>query len=145
MTRTAMAVCALALAIDAAQGSAEIPAALRAMADAERAFAAAAREKGIRDAFLEFFTDDAMFEPGGGLAKEQLRKQKPEPSSVRELIWEPRTGDVAASGDLGWRLAPARSSITKRPTRRRATRTTCPSGGRSRTVAGACSSISARA
>lgn len=76
------------------------------MADAERAFAAAARAKGIRDAFLEFFTDDAMFEPGAGLAKEQLRKQKPEPFSIRELVWEPRTGDVAASGELGWLTGP---------------------------------------
>jgi ketosteroid isomerase-like protein len=76
------------------------------MVETERAFAAAARVKGIRDAFLEFFTDDAMFEPGEGLAKDQLRKQKPEPFSVRELVWEPRTGDVAASGELGWLTGP---------------------------------------
>lgn len=76
------------------------------MADTERAFAAAARVKGIRDAFLEFFTDDAMFEPGAGLAMEQLRRQKSEPFSVRELVWEPRTGDVAASGELGWLTGP---------------------------------------
>jgi hypothetical protein len=46
------------------QKGADIPPALAAMADAERAFAAAARVKGIREAFLEFFSDDAMFEPG---------------------------------------------------------------------------------
>jgi ketosteroid isomerase-like protein len=106
VTRTATAVCALAFTLNAAQGSLDIPPALRAMADAERAFAAAARVKGIRDAFLEFFTDDATFEPGAGLAKDQLRKQKPEPFNVRELIWEPRTGDVAASGELGWLTGP---------------------------------------
>jgi ketosteroid isomerase-like protein len=106
VTRTAIAVCALVVAIGGQQESTDIPAALAAMADTERAFAAAARVKGIRDAFLEFFTDDAMFEPAAGLAKDQLHKQKPEPFSVRELVWEPRTGDVAASGELGWLTGP---------------------------------------
>ena len=114
------------------------------MADAERAFAAAARVKGIRDAFLEFFADDAMFEPGAGLAKEQLRKQKPEPFSVRELVWEPRTGDVAASGELGWLTGPGTFIDHTTADRRLAIRTICPSGGESLTGAGACSSISAR-
>lgn len=88
------------------RGASEIPPALAAMAETERAFAAAARVKGIRDAFLEFFTDDAMFEPGAGLAKDQLAQQKPEPFTVRELVWEPRLGDVAASGELGWLTGP---------------------------------------
>ena len=96
----------MALAMNGQQPSTDVPAALAEMADTERAFAAAARVKGIRDAFLEFFTDDAMFEPGGELAKDQLRSQKPEPFSVRELVWEPRTGDVAASGELGWLTGP---------------------------------------
>ena len=86
--------------------AATIPPALSAMAEAEREFAAAARVKGVRDAFLEFFADDAMFEPGRGSAKDQLRKQKPQPFSERELVWEPRTGDVAASGELGWLTGP---------------------------------------
>jgi ketosteroid isomerase-like protein len=89
-----------------ALAQAPLPPDLRTMVEAERAFAAAAREKGIRDAFLEFFADDAMFEPGGGLAKERLRKQPSQPFSVRELVWEPRTGDVAASGELGWLTGP---------------------------------------
>jgi ketosteroid isomerase-like protein len=86
--------------------SAAIPPALASMVEAEREFAAAARVKGVRDAFLEFFADDAMFEPGRGKAKEQLRQQKPQPFSERELVWEPRTGDVAASGELGWLTGP---------------------------------------
>ena len=88
------------------QPDASLPPALVAMADAERAFAAAARVKGVRDAFLEFFADDAMFAPGTGRAKDQLLKQQPQPFSVRELVWEPRTGDVAASGELGWLTGP---------------------------------------
>jgi ketosteroid isomerase-like protein len=86
--------------------AAAIPPPLAAMAETEREFAAAAKVKGVRDAFLEYFTEDAMFEPGGGSAKDQLRKQKPQPSSERELVWEPRTGDVAASGELGWLTGP---------------------------------------
>ena len=83
-----------------------IPPALAAMADTERQFAAAAQVKGIRDAFLEYFADDAMFEPGRGKAKDQLLEQKAQPFSERELVWEPRTGDVAASGELGWLTGP---------------------------------------
>jgi ketosteroid isomerase-like protein len=88
------------------ESPAPIPPALAAMVEAEREFAAAARVKGIRDAFLEFFADDAMFEPGRGKAKDQLRQQKPQPFTERELVWEPRTGDVAASGELGWLTGP---------------------------------------
>lgn len=107
VTRIAMA---LALASAAVLISAQeaIPPALTAMADTEREFAAAARVKGIRDAFLEFFADDAIaFEPEPAKAKDQLKRQQPQPFSVRELVWEPRTGDVAASGELGWLTGPS--------------------------------------
>ena len=84
-----------------------LPAALLEMAETEREFAAAARVSGIRDAFLTFFSDAAIaFEPGPTSAKDQLRRQKPQPFSARELVWEPRTGDVAASGELGWLTGP---------------------------------------
>jgi ketosteroid isomerase-like protein len=107
MFLAAAALAAIAGASQApATSSTAIPAALAAMVEAERQFAAAARVKGIRDAFLEYFADDAMFEPGRGKAKDQLRQQKPQPFSERELVWEPRTGDVAASGELGWLTGP---------------------------------------
>ena len=110
MTRMFFAASVLAAMLPVGQspptGSAAIPPALAAMAETERQFAAAARVKGIRDAFLEYFADDAMFEPGRGKAKDQLRQQKPQPFSERELVWEPRTGDVAASGELGWLTGP---------------------------------------
>jgi ketosteroid isomerase-like protein len=87
---------------------------LAAMADTERAFARAATVKGWRDAFLEFFADDAIeFRPGSGSApgsaKEGLRKQPSTPFSEFELLWEPRLGDVSASGDLGWLTGPSTS------------------------------------
>ncbi len=87
-----------------------------AMADAEREFAKAATVKGWRDAFLDFFADDAIaFAPAVTNAKERLRKQPSTPFSEFELIWEPRTGDVAASGDLGWLTGPSTSLNRKDP------------------------------
>jgi ketosteroid isomerase-like protein len=81
---------------------------LHALAETERAFAKAATVKGIRDSFLEFFADDSItLRPTAVSAKERLRAQKPQPASVHELIWEPRTGDVAASGELGWLTGPS--------------------------------------
>jgi ketosteroid isomerase-like protein len=85
-----------------------IPAALQAMADAEREFARTARVKGIRDAFLEFFAGDSIaFTPEPTSAKERLLEQPSTPFAVNELLWEPRTGDVAASGELGWLTGPS--------------------------------------
>jgi ketosteroid isomerase-like protein len=85
-----------------------IPPALQVMVQTERAFASAAVEKGIRDAFLEYFADDAVtFTPAPASAREPLLKQPARPFSERELRWEPRSGDVAASGDLGWLTGPS--------------------------------------
>jgi len=81
---------------------------LKALADTERAFAKAATVKGVRDSFLEFFADDAVaLRPDPSPAKDRLRAQTAVPFSVNELVWEPRTGDVAASNDLGWLTGPS--------------------------------------
>jgi ketosteroid isomerase-like protein len=86
------------------------PADLMAMADTERAFAKRATVVGWRDAFLEFFADEAItFAPDVVPAKDGLRKQPSRPFSELELVWEPRLGDVAASGDLGWLTGPSTS------------------------------------
>ena len=55
---TALVLTAFALAPLGAQP--DIPPALAAMADAEREFARTATIKGWRDAFLDFFADDAI-------------------------------------------------------------------------------------
>jgi ketosteroid isomerase-like protein len=87
---------------------AEVPAALQTMADTERAFAEACTRKGIRDSFLEYFADDAVaFNPAPISAKERLRSRPARPFGEAELRWEPRTGDVAASGELGWLTGPS--------------------------------------
>lgn len=89
-----------------AQGSSS--AALDAMVNAERAFAKAATQKGIRDSFLEFFAEDAIaFSPAPISATERLRSRPARPFSELELTWEPRTGDIAASGELGWLTGPS--------------------------------------
>lgn len=86
-----------------------IPAALAAMADAERAFSRRATETTPRDAFIEFFADESVsFQPGPGPARDRLKQQPPPPPGRPAFTWEPRTGDVAASGDLGWLTGPVR-------------------------------------
>lgn len=87
---------------------AQMPSALESLADAERAFAKTATEKGIRDSFLEFFDEDALaFNPTPVSATARLRSRPGRPFSEYELRWEPRTGDVAASGELGWLTGPS--------------------------------------
>ncbi|SRR6266545_1655502 len=86
----------------------EIPPALQAMVDTERAFAEAAAQKGIRDSFLEYFAADSIaFNPAPISATDRLRGRPARAFSEAELRWEPRTGDVAVSGELGWLTGPS--------------------------------------
>ncbi|MCC7124774.1 MAG: hypothetical protein IT178_07985 [Acidobacteria bacterium] len=86
-----------------------LPPALVAMAEAERAFSARASERTPRDAFIEFFADEAVsFQPEPGPARPRLRAQTAPPPGAPAFSWEPRLGDVAASGDLGYLTGPVR-------------------------------------
>jgi hypothetical protein len=79
------------------------------LADAERAFARETAKVGIRAGFLAWFARDSIgFQPALGNAWNQIssRPAPPNPTAVL-LEWEPRTGDVAASGDLGWLTGPS--------------------------------------
>jgi hypothetical protein len=100
-----------------AQGSDPIPQALLKMADTERAFARRARETTVREAFIDFFADEAVsFAPDPTPARESLKKDtRPQPPGF-QLLWEPRLGDVAASGDLGYLTGPAEYIRTGKPT-----------------------------
>lgn len=92
-----------------AQSQRRLPEALTQMIDAERAFAARALVVGWKQSFLEYFAEDAVgFDGEAGLAKEQIAKS-PDPPADLQLIWEPRYGDVAASGDLGFLTGPVRN------------------------------------
>jgi ketosteroid isomerase-like protein len=109
LRRTAIA--ALAVLVQAG-----IPSALNAMVEAERAFARRASEVGVRDSFLEFFADDAVrFAEAPGPAKAFFRGLPSQPPSVVELSWEPRFGDVAASGELGYLTGPATRIVRRDP------------------------------
>jgi len=75
-----------------------------AVLDADRAFAAAAKEKGARAAFVEFAARDAiMFRQGvgpvKGIAAIGQAFASPETATA---AWEPEGGEIAASGDLAY-------------------------------------------
>ncbi len=94
-------------------GGDDVPAALVEMVDAERAFARRAQEVGAKQAFLDYFADSAVgFETGKPApAKDGIRAQPDPPKDVEILFWwEPRYGDIAASGDLGFLTGPVRSA-----------------------------------
>jgi ketosteroid isomerase-like protein len=96
------------LLLAAATLTAQFTPALQSMIDAENAFAARARVVGIRDSFLEFFSADAVaLVPTPQSWVERLRSQTARPFSENELVWEPRAGDIAASGDFGWLTGPS--------------------------------------
>jgi ketosteroid isomerase-like protein len=87
-----------------------LPESLTQMIESERAFAARALVVGWKDAFLEYFSSSAIgFAEGkSGSAREQIAKN-PDPPKDLQLIWEPRYGDVAASGELGYLTGPVRN------------------------------------
>lgn len=79
------------------------------MVAAERAFAADALARNIRDAFIASAAEDGMiFSSGPHNAKAFWTSKQP---NKTRLEWAPEAGEVAASGDLGytygpWRLTP---------------------------------------
>jgi hypothetical protein len=111
-------VCALALAGAAAQ---ERPDALASLVAAERAFARMSVETSQRDAFLANFADEGVwFVPAPSNTRADLRKAPVPPGPPQQVLdWEPWTGDVAASGDLGYTTGPwAKRALTGEPDRR---------------------------
>jgi ketosteroid isomerase-like protein len=79
------------------------------MVNTERAFVQRAQETNWRDAFLEFFADGIKGFDGEDV-KARLRS-RPEPPKDLEFWWEPRYGDMAASGELGWLTGPVRTRL----------------------------------
>ena len=94
-----------------AQESVPGPAALELtkMVNTERAFARRAQETNWRDAFLEFFAEGIKDFEGEDI-KQRLRS-RPAPPKELEFWWEPRYGDIAASGELGWLTGPVRIGL----------------------------------
>jgi ketosteroid isomerase-like protein len=93
---------------------ASTPDALGALVATEQAFAARALEVGWKQAFLDYFADEAIaFNTGAITPARPGLAAAPDPHPDLQLVWEPRTGDVAARGDLGWLTGPA---VTRRAT-----------------------------
>jgi len=105
-------VVALAMLVCAASTFAQGNAALTDMMRTEQRFAARALVVGWKQAFLEYFADSSVAFNGEAAepAKDQFRRQ-PDPPKDRKLMWEPRYGDIAASGDLGYLTGPVRRIV----------------------------------
>lgn len=77
---------------------------LRSLVEAERSFARASMEKGIREAFLIYLADDAIvFRPKPVTAKPFYAQRPHIPGS---LSWKPVYADIASSGDFGYTTGP---------------------------------------
>jgi hypothetical protein len=81
----------------------QISAVLSSLVEAERPFAAACLEKGIRASFTEFFADDGIaFQPQPVKYKETVREQPAslQPDAVT-IAWEPIFSDISANFNVG--------------------------------------------
>lgn len=112
----------VALTSGSVQQKSDRSSALASLVAAERAFAHTSVEKGIRDSFLEFFSDDAInFQPHPVKAREAiLSRPAPPVRPPVTLNWEPVWADVSAAGDLGYTTGPytlTDNSPERRPTR----------------------------
>lgn len=81
----------------------------RDVADDERAFARRSVEVGWREAFLEFFADDAVsYAPDPGHAKERLLKRPPTPRPQKVVLhWWPVYADISRSADMALTTGPS--------------------------------------
>jgi ketosteroid isomerase-like protein len=78
--------------------------ALSSIVEAERAFSRAAAEKGTKEAFLAFMTEEAvLFRPQPVPGKKWMREHAAPPG---KLSWRPISADVSAAGDLGYTTGP---------------------------------------
>ena len=75
---------------------------------AERSFARASTERGIRASFLEYFAADGInFQPGPGSMRERMLAHPPPADPLALLLdWSPQAGAVARSDDLGFTTGP---------------------------------------
>jgi ketosteroid isomerase-like protein len=74
------------------------------MVAAERAFAADALARNVRDAFLAATADDGVAFPAGPYNAKSFWTARPVDKT--RLEWAPEAGEVAASGDLGYTYGP---------------------------------------
>jgi ketosteroid isomerase-like protein len=80
--------------------------ALEMMRRTERAFARTTAEIGVRNGFGMFFAPDAIMPPDSVSTNRFLQRPAPVAPQPTSLEWEPLTGDVSRSLDLGWLTGP---------------------------------------
>lgn len=91
----------------AAPDTAAMRSALEMMRRTERAFARSTAEIGLRNGFLMYFATDAIMPPDSTSARLTARPA-PTLAPPTTLEWEPMTGEVSRSLDLGWLAGPFR-------------------------------------
>jgi ketosteroid isomerase-like protein len=92
------------LPASAGPGGVKPPPAIEDLVLAERAFARASVENGMREAFLAYLAEDAVvFRPGPVPARAWVEKLPP---VAGRLSWEPLFADVSRAGDLGYTTGP---------------------------------------
>jgi ketosteroid isomerase-like protein len=101
---TAAAVLLLLLPLGCTQQEADMDSNLDSLVEAERAFAQASADLGLRDAFLEYLGEGAIdFRPEPGDAREYYEAMHGNPG---RLTWGPVFADVSRAGDLGYTTGP---------------------------------------
>lgn len=103
MPITTFAAIAVSLAQCAAPGKA-LPPDLASLVEAERSFARASLQNGVRAAFIEYLADDGIvFRPAPVKGKSWYAKS---PATSAILMWEPGYAEVSVSNDLGYTTGP---------------------------------------
>lgn len=81
-----------------------VPSDLAAMVAAEYAFSNLSVQKGIREAFLIYLSDDAILFRPQPVTGKQLHQQRP--ASPAGLVWWPIFADISRAGDMGCSTGP---------------------------------------
>jgi ketosteroid isomerase-like protein len=79
---------------------------LNALISSEKNFCKVSVQNGIREAFLEYLSDDAVIFRPRAVNGKKIYKEAPQPPSQATLIWEPKFADISITEDLGYTTGP---------------------------------------
>jgi ketosteroid isomerase-like protein len=104
----------LAVLVTASPGDERLPAPLRSLVSAERAFSQFSVDHGIKPAFLEFLGEEGIiFTPRAAPGRKTYLDQPDEKEPRAKLVWRPIFADIAASGDFGYTTGPYELSFER--------------------------------